>query len=95
MCGRPQGAQRIPEAEALVILMELSAQESLRNAHLIWSPSSIAQFHIFLLLDAIEVLMQPIQEERQQLLRVMLLVAQKLGCKVANLGLRRQAGWSG
>lgn len=31
-------------------------------------PSGIAQLHIFLLLDTIEVLMQPIQEERQQLL---------------------------
>lgn len=52
-------------------------------------PSSITQLHIFLLLYTIEVLMQPIQKERQQLLRVMLLVAQKLGCKVADLGLSR------
>lgn len=68
VCGILQGGQKIPEAEALVALMRLSGWGSSRSAHLIWPPSSIAQFHIFLLLNTIEVLVQPIQEERQQLL---------------------------
>ena len=50
-------------------------------------PGSVGQLRGPLLLDAIQVLVQPVQEERQQLLRVMQLAAQELGREVADLGL--------
>lgn len=66
-------------------------QKSFRPAsgwgHLVRSSFCIPQLDVLFVLDSVEVLVQAVQQERQQLLAVVLLVAQELRGKVAHLGL--------
>lgn len=58
------------------------------RGHLVWSSISIPQLDVLFVLDSVEVLVQAVQQEGQQLLAVVLLVAQELRGKVAHLGLQ-------
>lgn len=62
-----------------------------RGCHLVGSSVGIPQLDVLLVLDSVEVLVQAVQQERQQLLAVVLLVAQELRGKVAHLGLQGAA----
>lgn len=62
-----------------------------RGFHLVGSSVGIPQLDVLLVLDSVEVLVQAVQQERQQLLAVVLLVAQELRGKVAHLGLQGAA----
>lgn len=58
------------------------------RGHLVRSSISIPQLDVLFVLDSVEVLVQAVQQEGQQLLAVVLLVAQELRGKVAHLGLQ-------
>ncbi len=51
------------------------------------APHAHTYLNVWLLFDAVDVFMQPIQKESQELLAVMLLVAAELGCKGTNTSL--------
>lgn len=57
--------------------------------YLVWTALSVPQGQVGLLLDAVQVFMKPIQQEGQQLLGVLLLVARELGGKTSHLRLGR------
>lgn len=57
------------------------------SADLVWPAPSVPQLDVLLVLDAVQVLVEPVQQEGQKLLAVMLLVAQELRRKVAHFGL--------
>lgn len=56
-------------------------------AHLVRASFGVPQFDVLFVLDPVQVFVQPVQQEGEQLLTVVLLVAQELGGKVAHLGL--------
>lgn len=53
--------------------------------YLVWTALRVPQGQIRLLLDTVQVFVKPIQQESQQLLGVLLLVAGKLRGKASNL----------
>lgn len=55
--------------------------------HLIRPAIRVLELDVGFLPDAVQILMKAIQEKGQELMRILLLVARKLGCKTANLGL--------
>lgn len=56
-------------------------------SHLVLSPVGVPQLDVLFVFDSVQVFVQPVQQEGQQLLTVVLLVAQKLRRKVAHLRL--------
>jgi len=52
--------------------------------YLVWSAVALLHFHVRLLLDFVEILVQAVQEECQKLLRIMLVVSTKLWCVFAD-----------
>lgn len=57
------------------------------SAHLVLTPIGVPQLDVLFVFDSVQVFVQPVQQEGQQLLTVVLLVAQKLRRKVAHLRL--------
>lgn len=57
------------------------------TTHLVLTPISVPQLDVLFVFDSVQVFVQPVQQEGQQLLTVVLLVAQKLRRKVAHLRL--------
>lgn len=57
------------------------------TAHLVLTPIGVPQLDVLFVFDSVQVFVQPVQQEGQQLLTVVLLVAQKLRSKVAHLRL--------
>lgn len=55
--------------------------------HLIRPAICVLELDVGFLPDAVQILMKAIQEKGQELMRILLLVARKLGCKTADLGL--------
>lgn len=60
-----------------------------RRSHLIRTALGVSQGKIRLLLHTVQVFMEPIQQEGQQLLRVLLLVARELRSETPNLCLEK------
>lgn len=58
--------------------------------HLIRTALGVSQGKIRLLLHTVQIFMEPIQQEGQQLLRVLLLVARELGGETPNLCLEKK-----
>lgn len=75
-----------------VLVNRLQRAQSLSclSEHLVRSPVSVPQLDVLLVLDAVQVLVQAVQQEGEQLLAVVLLVAEKLRRKVSHLCLQRQ-----
>lgn len=62
----------------------------MRRSHLIRTALGVSQGKIRLLLHTVQIFMEPIQQEGQQLLRVLLLVARELGSETPNLCLEKK-----
>lgn len=60
--------------------------------HRVGPPIGVLQLQVGLLLHAIQVFVQPVQQEGEQLLGVLLLVARKLRGEAAHLGLQQSKG---
>lgn len=58
--------------------------------YLVWTALGVPQGQIRLLLDTVQVFMEPVQQKGQQLLGVLLLVAGELWGKTSNLCLGRK-----
>lgn len=60
------------------------------SQYLVRSAVCVLELNVLFVLDAVQVLVQAVQQEGQELLGVVLLVTQKLGRKMAHLSLRTQ-----
>lgn len=67
----------------------LNKNKSDPRPHLVWPAIGVLQLDVRLLPDAIQVLVEAVEEEGQEFVRVLLLVARELGGKAAHLGLVR------
>lgn len=62
-------------------------RECVSSQDLVWSTVCILELNVLFVLDAVQVLVQAVQQEGQKLLGVVLLVTQELGRKMAHLSL--------
>lgn len=88
---QPLPAGKEGETTSVLVNRPRRAQSLSRlSGHLVGSPVSVAQLDVLLVLDPVQVLVQAVQQEGEQLLAVVLLVAEKLRRKMPHLRLQRQ-----